>query len=236
MAGVHGKNAELRISTGETAKAAVTLVPHPDSGLAAKGVFAAPDRNWKYAQRGEADAPKVTYESPSGVFKEIDSNSRLIHYAAGAVLIPADDLPALVPGSVKADYTTLEMETVANLTTEDRGAEINLENEEVDTTTIGERFKTSVEGIPSWSGSLDGLYLNPERYKLAVANASGIIPRNLLRVHPRPDKKTYWQGTVTFPNYNLSLAHDSAIERSVDFTGQGPLDLMEDDKPFFPGL
>ena len=24
--------------------------------------------------------------------------------------------------------------------------------------------------------------------------------------------------------------------RSVDFTGQGPLDLIEDDKPFFPGL
>ena len=235
MAGLHGKNAELRISTGETSVGPVALTIHSDPTLSAAGVYEAPDKNLKFAAKGETGAPVFTYITGS-TEKTIDSNSRFIHYAEGAIQIPPEDLGGLVPASVSGTYVSLEMETVGNITSEDRGYDLTVESDIVDTTTLNENFRTFVEGIQGWSGSLDGLYLNPERFKLAIADASGIIPRKILRMKPRPDRDTYLQGTVIFPTFNLSLSFDSAIERSIDFQGIGPIELVEDGLPFFPGL
>jgi len=239
MAGVSGKNAEIRISTAETRVDDEPFIAHSDPTLAAMGVFAPTngDKNWRYAAPGEAEAPIVTYISGAPAQeKQIDSNSRFIHYAGGAVLIPPEDFPTLVPGSVSGSYTKVEMDLVGNLVTNERSFELNTEAPTIDTTTIGEEFQTFVEGIPGFTGSLAGLYVNPDRYKLALSNASGIIPRKVGRFKVRRDKpNTYFQGTVIFPTFNLSGAFDGAVERSVDFTGIGPLDLMEDGVPFFPG-
>ena len=235
MSGVHGRNCELRISTGETIRAGVALIPHPDPFLASRGVFKSPDRNWKWVGKGEPGAARVTYESPAGITKEIDSNSFNIHYADGSVRIPPEDLPGLVAGTVRADYVALQMEQIGNLLSDEREFELNLEAELVDTTTIGENYKSFAEGIGEWSGTLTGLYLNAERFKLAQP-VSGIIPRKNLRLRPRPDQNTYWQGNVIFPKWGISGGFDSVIERSTEFTGSGPLDLIEDGKPVFPGL
>lgn len=239
MAGVSGKNAELRISTAETPVATVDFDPHPNATLAALGVFSPPsgDKNWKYAAPGEADTPLITYIAGSPpVEKQIDSNSRFIHYAGGAVRIPPEDYPTLVAASVSGSYTKMEMDQVGNIATNERSAEANTEAPIIDTTTIGEEFQTFTEGIPGFSGTLTGLYVNAARFKLAIANASGIIPRKVLRIKPRKDKPTtYFQGTVIFPNFDLSLAFDSAIERGVEFTGIGPFELIEDGLPWFPG-
>lgn len=234
MSGVHGRNCELRISVGETAKKGVKLKPHADPKLKKLGVFVAPDRNWKWAAPGEEGAARVTYESPAGTKKEIGANSRLIHYAGGAIKIPDEDLPDLVPASVTADYTTVSMETIGSLLTDEREFELELKADVEDTTTIGEAFKSFVEGIPEWGGSLDGLYLNPETFKLAMANTKGLVPRKILRLRPRADKPgTYWQGMVIIPEHKLSGGHDSAIAKSLEFSGRGPLDLVEDAKPVF---
>lgn len=237
MAGVHGKNAELRISTAETRVGPVALVAHSNAALAAAGVFSAPDENLKFAARGEADAAIFTYIAGAPLtVKELDANSRDIHYATGSVRIPPADFPTLVSGSVSGTYTSLTLETVANLACEDREFELNIEADIIDATTLCENFKTFVEGIQEWSGSLDGLYRDPDRYKLAVADASGIIPKKILRLKPRPDKDTYFQGTAFFPTYGLTGGFDSLVERTVDFTGQGPIELVEDGLPFFPGV
>ena len=237
MAGVHGKNAELRISTTETSKVDIVLSAHSDPGLAAKGVFDGPDKNWKFAPKGDDDAVSVSYESPSGTTKTIDANSRRVHYAEGAVALPAADIPGLLAGSVKATYVTQEMELAGNILGQDRSVEMNIESETVDTTVLNEEFRTFVEGIQGFDGSLEGLYLEPSRVKFAFATiASGTIPRFNLRLKPRPDKDTYLQGQVIFPTFNISLAFDSAIERTIEFNGQGPLELVEDGLPFFPGL
>ncbi len=233
MAGVHGKNAELRISTAEARIGPVQMTLHTDATLAAQQVFEAPDKNWRYEARDEYDEAIVTYIS-NGVEKQVDQ--RRLHHTEGAAWIPPEDHAGLVAASVSGTYTALTMETVANLTTDDRSFELNTESDIVDTTTLNESFKTFVESIQGWTGSLDGLYRNPARFKLAIANASGIIPRKILRLKPRPDHDTYFQGTVIFPNFNLSGGYDSAIERGIEFNGNGPLDLVEDGLPWFPGM
>ncbi|KKL05570.1 hypothetical protein LCGC14_2604710 [marine sediment metagenome] len=239
MAGVHGKNAELRISSTEVVKVDVVMTPHTDVGLAAKGVFeTVGDKNWKFAPKGDDDAVIVTYESPSGLVKTIDANSRRVHYSQGAVALPAADIAALLAGSVKATYKKQEMELAGNILGQDRSVEINIEAELVDTTVLNEEFRTFVEGIQGFDGTLEGLYVEPDRIKFAFASiASGVIPRFNLRMRPRPDKPdTFLQGQVIFPTFNITLAFDSAIERSIEFSGQGPLELTEDGLPFFPGL
>ncbi len=192
MAGQHGKNAELRVSTGETRFDDIAFVPHPDATLAAAGVFVptSGEKDWKYASPGEADEASITYISAAApsVVEGLDGNSRFLHYAGGAVLIPPADFPVLA-GSVSGSYTHLEMETVGNLRGDDRSWELNVEADIVDTTVLRENFQTFVEGIPAWSGSIDGLYNNPRTYKLAIANASGHHPAedHALPAAPGPD-------------------------------------------------
>lgn len=235
MAGIHGKNAELRISTDEFIVTDEVLGLHSDPTLASRGVYESANENWQYIPRGFDGAALVSYQSPSGTVKQIDSNSRNIHYAKGCVLIPAADLAGLLAGSVEADYTHLTMDTVGNITSEDREFELNTEAETIDTTVIGEEFHSFVEGIMEWNGSLDGLYINPERFKLAVPGQAGSIPKKILRVRPNQAKlDTYFQGTVIFPTWNISGGFDSAIERGVEYQGTGPLELVEDGLPYFP--
>jgi len=234
MAGLHGKNAELRIGTTETAVASEFLTAHSDVGLAARGVFQSANQNWKFVPRGLPGAIEVTYESPTGTQHQIDANSRFVHYADGSVRIPAEHFALLDDTTVEASYTYVTMHTVANLTNEDRNYTLNIESPVIDTTVLNENFTTYVEGIQAWNGDLDGLYINPDRYKLALATASGIIPRKILRLRPNPASPlTYYQGQVIFNTWELSGGYDSAIERSVEFSGNGPIDLMEDGLPFF---
>ena len=234
MAGLHGKNAELRLSTTETQKTNQTFVIHPDPDLAARSVYKSPDQNWKFIPRGKTGAANVTYDSPVGTERVLDANSRFINYADGSIRIPPEHIALLDAASIRADYITMEMETVANLTAEDRSYELNVEADILDTTTLNENFKTFVEGIQGWTGSLDGLYLNPDRYKLAIASASGTIPQKILRLRPDPEHpETYFQGVVIFPTWNITGGFDAVIERTVDFNGNGPLELMEDGIPFF---
>ena len=160
MAGLHGKNAELRLSTTETRKTGISMTPHPDAALAALGIFVSDDEDWKFAAAGEDDEAKVTYESPSGTLKEIGANSRRVHYATGSVAIDLADIAGLLAGSVTAEYTTGEMETVGNILGQDRSVELNVSNSaEANIQTAVSDYHTTIltDELPSEATTVSGV-------------------------------------------------------------------------------
>lgn len=239
MAGIHGKNAELRVSTSETVLSGVSLGNGEDGAsflnTARSGQqFQAQStqRNWKYDDfiliEFTQGAQQLTLADTD---ESVNKQTRLINYAAGAVEL--GPYPGVVSG-VFVRAHSMELSTVGNLVGDARSFTLSVATDTVDVTTIGEPWKSFADGLAGFEGSLDGLYIDEFWYKQAVATLSGVIPQRVLRFIPNPlAGNTYYQGTVIFPSWEITGGFDSAIEHSVPFQGRGPLDLVVAGEPFF---
>lgn len=232
MVGIHGKNATLRVSTSETIiSGTATGAMTGTNG----GAFQAASgrRDWKYDR--DRTLIQFTEDAVQGYPADVDTSigvqTRLINYAGGAIHL--GQYPGVHSG-VFAMAVSMELTQIANLIGDNRNFTLNITNETVDSTVIGESWKSSEDGLAGFEGSLEGLWIDSAWYKRARATLSGLIPRTVLRLAADPrDVTSYYQGTVIFPTFELSGGYDSVIEYSVPFEGRGPLDLIDAGSPFF---
>lgn len=240
MAGIHGKNATLRVSTSESVLSGVLMGTSDDGGSPNQGQqFWVPNdsqRNWKY----DRDRTLITFstgveQGGDKVTDRIGVQTRLINYAFGAIEL--GPYPAVVSG-VFAQAVAMTLTSIGNLIGDARSFTLAVNSDTVDTTTMGESWKSFADGLAGFEGSLDGLYIDDFWYRQAVATLSGVIPQRVLRLAPNPaDQDTYFQGTVIFPSWEITGGFDAAIEHTVPFQGRGPLDLVQNtadgQRPFF---
>ena len=229
MAGIHGKNATIRVSTSETVVSGVAMTG--TNG----GVFqvVAASRHWRY----DRDNTLIQFANTTiqGFTANVDTSigvqTRLINYAGGAIHM--GQYPAVHSG-VFAMAMAMELSLIGNLVGDARTFNCNVNSDIVDSTVIGDSWKSSEDGLAGFEGSLEGLWVDSFWYKRAIGTLSGLIPNNVLRLGLDPKNvNTYYQGTVIFPTFEFTGGFDSVIEHSVPFTGRGPLDLIEDNSPFF---
>lgn len=237
MAGLHGKNAEIRVSTSQTLLSGVSLGDGLGGDLKIAGTGAqfqaiASQRNWKYDdlilvefnQGADQGHLELTDES-------INRQTRLINYAAGAVEL--GPFPGVISG-VFIRANSMELSTVANLIGDARSFTLSVQTDTVDVTTMGETWKGFADGLAMFEGSLDGLYIDEFWYKQAIATLSGVIPQRVVKFIPDPAKAdTFFQGTCIFPQWEITGGFDAAIEHTVPFQGRGPLDAVVAGAPFF---
>lgn len=233
MAGIHGKNATLRVSTTETVLSGLALTGSNGGAFQA----ASGSRDWRFDR--DRTLIQFTTSTVQGVDTDVqDSNgvdintqTRLINYAGGAIHMGQH--PAVHSG-VFAMAVSMELTTIGNLIGDAKNFSAQVASDTVDSTVIGDSWKSFEDGISGFEGSLDGLMIDDFWYKRAISTLSGLIPRTVLRMAIDPkDVTTYYQGTVIFPSWELSGGFDSVIDYTVPFQGRGPLDLIEADVPFF---
>jgi len=236
LAGIHGKNAELRISTTESVLSGIQLGDGAGGdGPVVGQIFqaVAANRDWKFdRKRTLIQFTEATGQgSPDDVTLSLNTQTRLINYAGGAVELGPN--PGVKSG-VFAQVVSMEMSTVGNLIGDARNFTLTVNNNTVDTTTIGESWATFEDGLTSFEGTLDGLYIDDFWYRQAIATLSGIVPRRVLKMVLDPALgNTFYQGTVIFPQCEITGGFDAAIEHSVPLQGRGPLDLVQETIPFF---
>lgn len=227
MAGIHGRNARLFIATSENTVASGTLTHDAEKVFQAES----DDRDWIF----EANSAnfKVEYvESTGTAWKTLDSNNSRINYAGGAVAIPElNDVGSLV---VARNFRRSTLTEVGELVGQNRSIELTTNQDTVDATVMGESWGAQLAGIPVFSGTIEGLYLDSTKYKKAIQSASGVLIQRILRVQPvQGTINTYWQGTVEFSNWSVSMPFDGPIEETLEFSGQGPLDMIESGSAIF---
>lgn len=229
MAGIHGKNASIRVSTSETIISGVEMTGTNGSYFQ----VGSSQRNWRY----DRDNTLIQFANTAiqGLEADVDTSintqTRLINYAGGAIHL--GQYPAVHSG-VFAMAVSMQLAQIGNLVGDARNFSVNITNDTVDSTVIGEAWKSFEDGLAGFQGSLDGLVVDEFWYKRAVATLSGLLPRTVTRFQIDPkDASTYYQGTVIFPSFELSGGYDSVIEYSVPFQGRGPLDLIDAGNPFF---
>lgn len=234
MAGIHGKNAVIRVSTTETILSGVAMTGTQG------GVFqvgSASQMNWRYDREntliqfntGSPQGHPSLVNGSDGV--DINTQTRLINYAGGAIHLGQH--PTVVSG-VYAMASSMELTTVANLVGDNRNFTLTIEGDTLDSTVMGESWKSFEDGLLGFSGSLEGLAIDTFWYKQAIQTLSGLAPRTIIKFQTDPRHlNTYYQGTVVFPSFELSGGYDSLIQRSVNFQGRGPLDLILEGSPFF---
>lgn len=228
MAGLHGKNAELRISVGETVESAIPLTQIGSSRI---WQAASDKRNWKYGQ----GLTTVTVDL-GATQEEIDPASPYVNYPGGAVCMPPHIDIGAVSG-VAVDATVMDLAGVSAKTGATRSFNVTIETEILDATVMGDTFKSKVMGIPDWTGALNGLYIDASLWGLAIAGLSGITPRKVLRFRPDPlAEDTYFQGVCIFPSHELSAGYDALEEENVNFEGDGPLQAIINGVPSFPNI
>lgn len=248
MAGIHGKNASIRVSTSETVISGVEMAGvvngTPTVGTAINGGYAqivsASQRNWKYDPRtliqfntstttGDQVLARINAAGTGST--DIGTQTRLINYAGGAIHL--GQYPDVASG-VFAMAVSMTLTEVGNLVGDARNFTVTVTTDTVDSTVIGDVWRSYEDGILGFEGSLDGLHIDNFWYKQAVSTLSGLTPRVVLRMQLDPKNiNSYYQGTVIFPSFELSGGYDALIERSVEFQGRGPLDLVENGRPFF---
>lgn len=233
MAGIHGKNATLRVSTTETIISGIELTGSNGGSFQ----IVAGSRDWRFDR--DKTLIQFTTSAVQGTVDDVnDSNgvdintqTRLVNYAAGAIHLGQH--PAVHSG-VFAMAVSMALTTIANLVGDARNFSVQVASDTLDSTVIGDSWKSFEDGIAGFEGSLDGLWVDSFWYKRAVSTLSGLIPRTILRMALDPkDATSYYQGTVIFPSFELSGGFDSVIDYTVPFQGRGPLDLVEADVPFF---
>lgn len=237
MAGFHGKNAKIYVAVSKTLIASGTMfaisgtnnTQYQISQLDASGNNA---RDWQYI----ANDPnfQIQYQRVGGsssTWKSLDNNNNQINYAAGAVVLPdADPGGAFV--TVKNVYA-YNFSEVGLLVGNNRRIELNTKADPTDATTMGEFWGVELPGIPRWSGSIQGLYLDKSKFQRALQTASGVDLARIARVYPVSSASTYYQGTVIFNSWSMSMPFDNAIEETLEFSGQGPLDAVVNGAPIF---
>lgn len=232
MAGIHGKNAQIRVSSSETVISGVEMVGTQGSFFQ----IPAGQRDWKYDRdtiliqfTTDKGGPALNVTNASGV--QIGVQTRLINYAGGAIHL--GQYPTVASG-VYAMARSMQLATIGNLVGDARSFSVNVSADSVDSTVIGDTWRSFEDGISAFEGTLDGLWISPFWYKKAISTLSGLFPRTVLRLNTDPKSiTTYFQGTVIFPSTETSGGHDALIEYSVPFQGRGPLDLVENNVPFF---
>ena len=230
MAGIHGKNASIRVSTGETLISGVEMTGTNGGSFQ---VASSTQRDWRYDR--ENTLIQFANDAVQGLEVDVDTSintqTRLINYAAGAIHL--GQYPAVHSG-VFAMAISMDLSPIAALVGDSRNFSLSITSDTVDSTVIGESWKSFEDGLTGFEGSLDGLVVDEFWYKRAVATLSGLAPRTVTRFQIDPkDASTYYQGTVIFPSFELSGGFDSVIEYSVPFQGRGPLDLVDGGNPFF---
>jgi len=230
MAGIHGKNVSLRVSSSETVISGVELL---GTNGGAFQIASTSQRNWRY----DRDNTLIQFTNgvgqgyPDSVDTSIGVQTRLINYAGGAIHL--GQYPAVHSG-VFAMAVSMQLSQIGNLVGDSRNFSVSISNDTVDSTVIGDSWKSFEDGISGFEGTLDGLVVDEFWYKKSVSTLSGLLPRTVLKFQVDPkDLNTYYQGTVIFPSFELSGGYDSVIEYSVPFQGRGPLDLIDAGAPFF---
>lgn len=230
MAGTHGKEASLLVSTNLSVVSSGSL---NQLGGSTSDIYQIGDTslvNWLFAP--DNDAFKVEYQVGSEWFV-VNKNHAGINYAGGAVQLPgvADASYVVVRSALRSDLVD-----VTHKMNQNRSWEVNFNQDQVDATVMGEFWGTNLPGTPNFTGSIDGLWLNSDKYERAVVNASGIQIRRVLRLRPSPGQNTFYQGAVRFSNWTLTASFDGPIEETLEFSGEGPLDLIKAGAPFFGPL
>lgn len=225
---IHGKNAEIRVSVGETA-----LLAQAAAQIGATFIYqlAADKRNWKYGH----GLTQVTIAYDTTEEMVLTDDSPYINYAGGAVLIPPSIQGSTIDSVTVDKATSMDLASVGALPSCTRSFEINMELDILDATCLGARFKAKVAGIPDWKGSLDGLYVDGDKFDLAIQDGAGNQPVRVLRMRPDPtDETTYVQGTVIFPSWMMGGSYDALVDENVSFEGNGPLNWVKAGVPHFP--
>ena len=226
MAGIHGKNAEIRVSTSENLLSGVLLGDVSAGGtanVAGAGqqfqMETASQRNWKYEEFILIEFNQGAAQGNLDLVDEsINKQTRLINYAGGAVEL--GPFPGVISG-VYVRAHSMELSSVANLIGDARSFTLSVTTDTVDTTTIGETWKGFADGLAGFEGSLDGLYIDEFWYKQAVATLSGVIPQRIVKFIPDPaNGSTFFQGTCIFPSWEITGGFDAVIEHTVPFQGR----------------
>jgi hypothetical protein len=215
----------------------------PVAGTAINGgiaqVVSTSQRNWKYDPRTLIQFNTSTAAGGQGAANlvnnsdgvDIGTQTRLINYAGGAIHLGQH--PTVASG-VFAMAVSMELSTIGNLVGDARNFTVTINTDTVDSTVIGDVWRSYEDGIMGFEGSLDGLHIDDFWYKQAVSTLSGLAPRVVLRMQLDPKNlNSYYQGTVIFPSFELTGGYDALVERSVEFQGRGPLDLIDRGVPFF---
>lgn len=252
MAGFHGKNAQIKLATTENVLTNYPLIKIgdplldtstdyviPGTGapvLVGSGsvLMGGPNLNLGHWRYGPSLTSATLYYATGPASQTVDANGYHINYGAGAV-VGVSNTQGYRPVSGIFSGRSMQISTVASIVGSSRNISIDIDSETVDTTTMNESWRTQVEGIQGWSGSMDGLFIDETWYHYAVASLSGTIPRYVLEVRPDPAKPNLvYTGTAFFPTLNLSAGYDQAIQNNVTFQGIGPLNLIdENNKPYF---
>ena len=241
MAGIHGKNASIRVSTSETVVSGVEMTTAP--GTHGGVVAVSTNKNWRYddgvliqfttgAKQGPVEV--ITESAANGGsngYTSIDTKTRLINYAGGAIHMGQH--PEVHSG-VYAMATSMELATVANLVGDARSFTLTTTNDTVESTVIGDSWKQFEDGLTGFEGSFEGLVVDEFWYRKSSSTLSGLIPRTVCRFQIDPKSATsFYQGTVIFPSFELTGGFDALVEYNVPFLGRGPVDLMLKGQPFF---
>jgi hypothetical protein len=229
MAGIHGKNASIRVSTSQTLISGVAMTGTNGSYFQ----VVSGSRDWLYDR--ERTLIQFRNGTPQGSIANIDTSintqTRLINYAGGAIHL--GQYP-LVHSGVYAMALSMQLSQIANLVGDARSFTVSVSNDTVDSTVIGDSWKSFEDGLSGFEGTLDGLVIDEFWFKRAVSTLSGLLPRTVARFQIDPkDASSYYQGTVIFPSFELSGGFDAIVEYSVPFQGRGPLDLIDGGVPFF---
>jgi hypothetical protein len=238
MAGIHGKNASLRISTSETVLSGVfACLLSPTSFIAQ---VPQGQRDWLYdvdrtfIRSNDASGGAGDEADPDLVSINLNTKNRLINYAAGAVHIKSVPELSQLQSGVFIQAVSMSLTTVASLVGDARNFTVMVGNDTVDSTVIGDSWKQFEDGLTGFEGTIDGLVIDEFWFKRAVSTLSGLLPRTVLRMQIDPKRAdSYYQGTVIFPSFEMTGGFDALVEYSVPFQGRGPLDAIVQGLPFF---
>ena len=230
MAGFHGKGATLLVANSVEVFASGSMV---QLGGSSSDIYQIEDTtkiNWLFDP--DNDAFVVEYQVGASWYT-VNKNHPGINYAGGAVQLVgvADATYVAVKNILRSDLVD-----VTHKMNQNRSWEVSFNQDQVDASVMGEFWGTTLPGIPAFSGSIDGLWLNSDKYERAVVNASGVQIRRIMRMRPTLERNTYYQGAVRFSNWSMSASYDAPIEESLEFSGEGPLDLVKAGVPFFGPL
>ena len=183
MAGIHGKNASIRVSTSETTISGAVMTGTQGSYFQA----AAASRDWKYdsdvliqfttgtvdseqgGDGGAVTAASLGLANAATTYVGINTQTRLINYAGGAIHMGQH--PSVVSG-VYAMSTSMELSQVANLVGDARSFTVSVANDTVDSTVMGDSWKSFEDGLAGFEGSLDGLVVDEFWYKRSISTLS----------------------------------------------------------------
>ena len=228
MAGFHGKSATLLLANSVSVVASGVMTNLTGNIYQAGST----ERNWLFDP--DNDAFEIVFKLDDQSWHKYDKNYAGINYAGGAVQVLVDGVIEMGP-----DFKNVlrsDLVEVNHKMNQNRSWEVRFEQDTIDASVMGEFWGTSLPGIPRFTGTVDGLWLDSDKYEKAVVNASGIQIRRILRLRPTPEKNTFYQGAVRFSNWSLSASFDGPIEESLDFQGEGPLDLIKAGSPYFGQL